>query len=153
MDELKEKLNDWQMMRKLTLDLLESLPEDKLKLSIGKNMGTLGKQFRHIGDVQHCYNEAIKTGKIDFTKYKRDYSIESSKQKLKQFLNDMDKEMLDLIEKNKDKLIDWEFAKIPLIQHITYLIQHEILHQGELIVYIRTLGFEFPESWKETWGL
>jgi hypothetical protein len=75
-------------------------------------MGVVGKQFRHIGDVQLCYIEAIKTGKIDFTKYRRDYSIEKSKEKLKQFLNEMDEKLFLLLgklgpEEINSLKIDW----------------------------------------------
>ena len=156
-EELKSILEEWEFYRKLTLDLLEIIPEEKLGFTVGKNMGAIGKQFRHIGDVQLCYVGAIKTRKIDFNKYRRDYSIENSKTKLKGFLEEMDKELLDLLGKlNPEEIdtlsIDWGFEKLSIIEHIRSLIQHEILHHGELIVYVRTLGIKFPDSWK-TWGL
>ena len=62
--DLKQLLEDWQAMRQLTLDLLDELPEEHLSFTVGKNMGTIGKQYRHIGDVQICYGNAIKTSKI-----------------------------------------------------------------------------------------
>src|SRR3989344_6885171 len=132
MEEIKRLLKNWQAMRQLTLDLLDKLPEENLSFSIGKNMGTIGKQYRHIGDVQICYNEAIKTGKIDFNKYKRDYSIENSKKKLKEFLHEVNKEMLKLVEENPEVKIDWFGDELDLKQHLRALIEHEILHQGEL---------------------
>ena len=150
--ELNSKMDNWKLFRNLTYDLLESLPEKMLKETVDKNMGSIGKQFRHIGDVQLCYNEAIKTGKINFSKYRRDYSIENSKIKLKQFLEEMDEEMDLLIEKNNNIQIDWGFAKVSLIEHLNFLIQHEILHHGELIVYIRSLELRFPKSWEDLWG-
>lgn len=150
--ELKSRIDNWKLFRKLTYDLLDSIPEKMLKKKVSKHMGSIGKQFRHLGDVQLYYNEAIKTGKIDFSKYRRDYSIENSKTKLKQFLEEMDEEMYSLIEKNNAVEIDWGFAKIPLIEHLNFLTQHEILHQGELIVYIRSLELRFPKSWEDLWG-
>lgn len=152
MNTLKSKIDEWHSMRKLTLDLLEVIPEEKLDFAIDKNMGSLGKQFRHIGDVQLCYSEAIKTGKISFSNYKRDYSIENSREKLKNFLEEVDKEMLKLIAENPKSEIDWFGDKLLLENHIDALIQHEILHQGELIVYARTLELTFPKSWS-MWGL
>jgi uncharacterized damage-inducible protein DinB len=151
-EEIRIILEEWNSIRKLTLDLLDELPSDKLNFTVGKNMGTIGKQYRHIGDVQLCYIEAIKSKKIDFGKYRRDYSIENSKEKLKRFLEELDKEMVDLIEKNKEVKIEWFGEKVNIVKHINYLIQHEILHHGELIVYLRTLGLKFPKSW-ELWGL
>lgn len=149
---LATKLEEWQSIRQLTIDLLCAIPENDLNFSVGKNMGSLGKQFRHIGDVQLCYSDAIKTGEISFDNYKKDYSIENSILKLKTYLLDTDKEMLCLIDKNQLKTIDWFGDCLPLEEHINSLIQHEILHQGELIVYIRALGINFPKSW-ELWGL
>lgn len=149
---LKTKIEEWQSMRQLTLDLLDAIPEEKLDFAVGKNMGSLGKQFRHIGDVQLCYSEAIKTGKISFSNYKKDYSIENSRKKLKSFLQEVDKEMLKLIKENLQIKIDWFGDKLSLENHMNALIQHEILHQGELIVYARTLGLTFPKSWN-VWGL
>jgi len=150
--ELKQLVQEWQATRQLTLDLLDSLPEEHLGFTVGKNMGTIGKQYRHIGDVQICYTEAIKTGKIDFNKYKRDYSLESSREKLQTFLQKVNREMLELIEENSEIKIDWFGEKLNLKQHIRAVIQHEILHHGELIVYVRILGLKFPKSW-EQWGL
>ncbi len=151
-EELKHLLEKWKDLRQLTLDLLSELPEENLSFSVGKNMGTIGKQYRHIGDVQICYNEAIKTGKIDFGKYRRDYSVETSKMKLLEFLEEVNTEMLKLIEEKEDVKIDWFGEKLNLEEHLNSLIEHEILHHGELVVYIRVLDLKFPESWG-VWGL
>ncbi len=151
-ESLKQVLDDWKQMRTLTLDLLEIIPEKHLAFSVGKNMGTIGKQYRHVGDVQICYTQAIASGKIDFDNYKRDYTLENSKTKLKNFLTEIDKEMLQFITQNQDAEIDWFGEKWNLEKHIRSLIEHEILHQGELVVYVRILDLNFPESW-ELWGL
>ena len=150
--ELKQLTEDWQAMHQLTLDLLNELPEENLSYTVSKNMGTIGKQYRHLGDVQICYNEAIKTGKINFDKYRRDYSLENSKEKLKAFLLEINEEMLKLMKENPEIKIDWYGEEWSLKQHLKALIEHEILHHGELIVYIRTLGLKFPKSWR-LWGL
>lgn len=150
--ELQQLLQDWQSIHQLTLDLLNELPEDRLNFKVCEKMGTIGKQYRHIGDVQICYNEAIKTKEMDFSKYKRDYSLEDSKEKLKFFLEEINKEMLALIEQNPEIEIDWFGEKKNLKQHIKNLIDHEILHQGELVVYIKAMKLKFPDSWK-LWGI
>src|SRR3989338_2342565 len=121
--DLKQLLENWQAMRQLTLDLLEELPEEHISFAVGKNMGTIGKQYRHIGDVQICYNEAIKTGKVDFNKYRKDYSLENSKEKLKAFLEEINQEMLKLVEENQDAKIDWFGEEWDLKQHLKALIE------------------------------
>jgi len=150
--ELEDILESWKLHRNLTYDMLEFVPDEMLKETVGKNMGSIGKQFRHIGDVQLCYIEAIRTGKIDFSKYRRDYSIESSKEKLKQSLKELDNEMSRLLKTKKELQVDWGFMRVSLARHLNFLIQHEILHHGELIVYIRSLGLKFPKSWEDVWG-
>lgn len=40
MNILKSKIDEWQSMRKLTLDLFEIIPEEKLGFTVGENMGT-----------------------------------------------------------------------------------------------------------------
>lgn len=148
----KALLEQWKATRKLLLDVLEIIPEQDLGFTVGQNMGTLGKQYRHMGDVQLCYNEAIRTGRINFSHYRRDYSLETSKEGLAQFLRDADASMFRLIEEKPDARIDWFGQEWDLNSHIQALIGHEILHQGQMVVYIRTLGLKFPESW-EFWGL
>lgn len=152
MNNLQRTKEDFNEMRQLTLDLLDAIPEDKLSFSVGENMGSIGKQYRHIADVHLCYNKAIETGLMSFDKYKRDYSIEKSKEKLKKSLKQVGEEMSALVDNNPNVKIDWFGDKWDLTQHIRALTDHEILHHGELIVYIMTLDIKFPESW-ELWGL
>lgn len=151
-EDLQKVIENWKEIRQLTLDLLEELPEEHLPFTPGEHMGTFGKQFRHIGDVQICYSDALLSQKIDFSVYKRDYSLESSKKELSIFLNEVDTEMLKRIEETPEQEIDWYGEGYTIQQHIKALIEHEILHQGELVVYMRLLGIPFPKSW-ELWGL
>lgn len=57
--------------------------------------------------------------------------------------------MIDLVNQNKEVKIDWFCEKFNMTKHIKALIEHEILHHGELVVYIRTLNLDFPDSWQE----
>ena len=67
-------------------------------------------------------------------------------------MEEIDKEMLKLIDENPKSEIDWFGDKLSIENHINALIQHEILHHGELIVYVRILELNFPKSWN-MWGL
>ena len=146
-NELEEIMDKWETMRQLTLDLLKIIPEERLEFTVGENMGSIGKQYRHLGDVQICYNQGIKTGRMSFDNYRRDYSLEMSKEKLEAFLEEINREMFRLIEANSGMKVDWFGEKWTLKHHLEALVEHEILHHGELIVYIRTfvLGGEQNE--------
>lgn len=156
MSKLKEFLNSWQFRRRRIFDLLANATEEDLSFSPGGGMGTLAKQFRHLSNVQHVYLEAIKDGKINFSKKIYDKSFDE-KEKLIEILKAEDKYMVELLaglsDQDWEKEIDWGGTHNPKVEeHLDWLIGHETLHQGQLIIYWKLLGRSFPESWK-SWNL
>lgn len=158
-ESIEKQLSDWEfVIQSLTFDLLQSLNEDQLSLTVGKNMGTMGEQFRHIIRVRFQYAEAIISGKISEVKEEINPDICNSKDEL---IKLWEKSKEDL--KNNAKKIDnpneffidysfWHQEPLSIQDHLNALMDHETLHNGELVVYLKTLEIPFPESWK-TWGL
>jgi uncharacterized damage-inducible protein DinB len=158
--DVASRLENWKFHRGLALDILKSLTDDHLMLTVGKNMGTLGEQFRHMVRVEIQYVEAIITKKIDVTKKKIDPGAAQSKNALLKLWQETSREMLTSIEKlsqqeANDLAIDWKYwgyDKLNLADHLQALSDHECLHNGEIIVYLKTHKIPFPKSW-ESWGL
>lgn len=158
--DLQSKIDNWKFHRGLALDILKSLNDNQLGLTVGKNMGTIGEQFRHMAKVQIQYMEAIKNKKIGHVEYKIDPGVAKSKEKLLELLEMADKKMLDTLEELPDDqavdlVIDWKYwgvESMNLSSHLDALLDHENLHNGQLIVYLRTYEIPFPKSW-EAWGL
>lgn len=149
----------WKFHRGLALDILKSLNNDQLKLTVGKNMGTLGQQFRHIAKIELEYLNAIKTKKIDPHPGRLEKSISESKEALIKVFDETEKELVKLlnsIDQDPEKfMIDWKHWNIDemnLVDHIQALADHNNLHNGEIIVYAKTHDIPFPKSW-EPWGL
>ena len=159
---MNNKLNyhfqSWKFHRTLTLDLLKSLEDEHLKLTVGKNMGTLGQQFRHIAKIELEYLDAIKSKRISVKPGRLDKAISESKEGLLKILNGTQKELtkvLNSIEDPENYMIDWKewgVNEMNLTDHIQALADHNNLHNGELIVYAKTHNIAFPKSW-EPWGL
>lgn len=157
---IQGKIDNWKFHRGLALDILKSLTDEQLLLTVGKNMGTLGEQFRHMARVQVQYTEAIKNKKIGPTEKKPDLSSAGSKDQLMKILEDVDKEMMATIEGLLDEVveelkIDWQYwgvQSLSLPEHLQALTDHECLHNGQIIVYLKTHEIPFPKSW-EAWGL
>ncbi|MEO3781493.1 hypothetical protein ABGB16_32880 [Micromonospora sp. B11E3] len=42
---------------------------------------------------------------------------------------------------------------LPVAAHLERMLQHEVLHQGQLIMAVSLLDFEFPPGWRLAWGL
>lgn len=150
MDLIKQVLEDWNWTRGLTYKFIDSIPNDKLSFSPGKEFGTIVQQLRHMGAVQECYIIGLETGKIDFSKKRKDKKIESSKKNIKGYLKKLDirqKKILNkLSKKDLDKIIEWKvWEDIPnptTHQVLLYLIQHETFHQGILQLYASLARFK-----------
>ena len=150
----------WRFHRGLAIDILKSLSDDQLKLTVGQNMGTLGMQFRHIAKIEIEYLEAIKNKKVSPVERKLDLNLADSKDRLLALFDENEKNITELLNslesKNPGKfLIDWthwQTDNMNLIDHIQALADHSNLHNGEIIVYAKTHSIPFPRSW-EPWGL
>ncbi len=148
----------WKFHRGLAIDILRSLTDEQLKLTVGKNMGTLGQQFRHIAKIELEYLDAIKSKKIDTKPGRLDKSVAESKEGLLKIFDNTEKEftkILNSIEDPENYMIDWthwSMDQMNLIDHMQALADHNNLHNGEIIVYARTHDIPFPQSW-EPWGL
>ncbi len=143
----------------LIVDVLERLSDELLGFTCGRGMGTLGKQFLHIADVEVSYTEALGTRRMDFARPAVDHSLESSQRDLLVFLRSAEQRLRstlrELTQGDLETIrIDWtrthqHYADgLPVHSHLEALIEHEILHEGELVVYMRSLGLELPPSWK-----
>lgn len=158
--EIQKKIEDWKFIQQLPFDVLNMLSDGQLALTVGKNMGTLGEQFRHMIRVRFQYTEAIGTKKVSDVMEKIDPAAAKSKEKLVELWEKANQKLLNVLEKsNPDELentmIDWKHwgvDEMNIHDHLNALMDHETLHNGELIVYLRSNDLGFPKSWK-TWGL
>ncbi len=158
--DIKSKLENWKFQRSLALDILKLLTDEQLGLTVGKHMGTLGEQFRHMARVQIQYTDAIKNRKIGPVEKKIDPDVAKSKEKLLELWDMAENEMVNTLEglsekEAEDLVIDWKHWGIDsmnLSGHLDALCDHENLHNGQTLVYLRTHEIPFPKSW-EAWGL
>lgn len=150
----------WKFHRGLALDMLKSISEDQLQLTVGENMGTLGQQFRHILKIEIEYLEAIQNKKVAPPVGKPDREVANSKERLIALFDDNEKQITETLNSLESEdpekfMIDWTHWDVPemnLIDHMHALADHNNLHNGEIIVYAKTHNIPFPKSW-EPWGL
>jgi uncharacterized damage-inducible protein DinB len=143
----------WTFARRLTRDLLESLKTSELAFSPGSQLGPFWKHFRHLGRVQENYLRAIETGRIVFGFNGASYSGDASKKPLLDYLDGLDERLRQkLTTFDAARKVDWFGTTVDADAHLMRLVDHEILHHGMFVVYVRLLGKEFPSSWAP-WGL
>jgi len=145
-------LDSYARYRAMTAELLAALDEDSLAFTPGPNLGPLWQQFRHLGRIEDNYAAAIATGRIEFGPPRR-VSDGTTATALEEYLRDVDADLREAVASaGPGTTIGWGGRSIDLAEHVSRLVTHEVLHQGELVVYIRLLGRPFPRSWR-IWGL
>lgn len=109
--EIEKKIKDWEYIQNMSFDILKSLEDNLLDFTVGKNMGTLGEQFRHMCRVRLQYAEAIENKKLGKTIEKIDPTVAKSKEKLTKLWERANKKLLDTLEMvdSDDLLIDWKY--------------------------------------------
>jgi uncharacterized damage-inducible protein DinB len=158
--EISRQVENLKFCQNLAMDILKMLTDEQLDFTVGKNMGTLGEQFRHMTRVRLQYSEALETKKVEPTKETIDPFIAKSKERLVELWEKVNQKIPQILQKmSAEELenlkIDWKHwgvDSMDIYSHLQALIDHENLHNGQIIVYVRTLDLKFPESWK-AWGL
>ncbi len=152
--------------RNLTLDLLNFLREDQLSLAPIAGAGSFGKQFRHILDMERCYTDSMVTGSLDFFRTDINHTLENDKYGMIKALLNEDKRLKSVLSKipedelyrlnidcsNVVKYVGEKHRKTSPEIVVSWIMEHELFHDGQLALYIRYLGMKFPESWM-FWGL
>lgn len=147
-------------------DLLQSLSDSDLVVAPIPGCGTFGKQFRHILDIRGSYRDAVVHGRLDFYREDIDHALENDKARLVAQFRELNDSILEIMESiagkgQPDTKIDChatvkylgpEMSYATPFQILSMMAEHDVFHEGELALYLRTMGIEFPESWK-IWGL
>lgn len=124
----------------LTVDLVHAMTIDDLKLNLkGMPSNTIGEQFWCIIGARESYLKAIINGGwVGFS-----CSLDDTTSK--------DKIMLCLKKSAEDSLKylnNFELNEVQ-VELLFCLLEHEILHHGQLIRYIYGNKLTFPKSWNE----
>lgn len=138
----------WKNCNSATLDFANSVPASSWQSKPFQfRFKSFAWEFACITRTRFCHLEAFKTGRLLFAE-------RSSAPKK----SNLEKEPKAIIIKELNKLgtsllreID-AVDSIQKVDFITWLLQHERVHQGKLILYFATSGLKTPNSFKNTWG-
>jgi uncharacterized damage-inducible protein DinB len=117
------------------------------------HLGPFWKHFRHLGRVQENYLQAIESGRVAFGFDNTTYKDGASRQPLVDYLDRVDQRLTRAMTTfDAARRIDWFGNSVDAYTHFTHMANHETLHHGMFVVYMRLLGRSFPPSWA-AWGL
>lgn len=158
MRNLERILSGWRFYRSHTLDFLAILTEDEICYKLPRpGLDTFGKHFLEMAEVQKAYIKALETGKIDFSvgNYEQP-KIYKKKSRLRAHFKKMDNYMVRVLKGIRDvnRKIDWGLGKEnpSVLEHLQFLVQHEILHHGQLVAFAYLFSLPIPESMVNTWA-
>jgi uncharacterized damage-inducible protein DinB len=156
--ELQKKIRSWAWIQSLAFDVLKMVSDDQLGLTVGANMGTLGEQLLHMTRARFQYAEAIEAGRVAGVREPIEPAASRSTARLTALWEKANRRVVAAVEQanqGDQTTIDWTYWGIDQMNihdHLNVLMDHETLHNGQLIVYLRSNNLAFPESWK-FWGL
>lgn len=124
----------------LTLDLVRSINADDLKLKLmGIPSNTIGEQLWCIIGARESYLKAIING--GWVGFSSSLDDTTSKDKVISCLKKSAEDSLKYLNNVELNEVQMELLLI--------LLEHEILHHGQLIRYIYGNKLTFPKSWNE----
>jgi len=142
--------------RKLTYDLLEQLTEDELRRSWPRpGLDTFAKHFQEMAAVQTAFVNALSSADMDFSNVPGVFSFaDEAKEALRKQLHDADALLATTLNgKQIAATVNWEGMHLPVDQHFTNLISHEVFHQGMMTMVLYQFGLPIPASWITSWAL
>lgn len=153
----------------MTVDFARSVPDDTWDFTpvpagtsgrapapyrLGDGFAPFSKQLRHVVCVRGVYNDALATGKVDWTRKHEHYTGPLSREALLDALEDQQQQLLScLADVDLDASIDWDGFPFSFAMFTGEFVQHEAIHHGQWSVYASLAGFDTPLSWRQSWGL
>lgn len=148
----------YMAQRRVIRDFFVNLPDDKFDFRMvdtpQRRSDSPRENLVHILDVQLVYMDAIKTGKLDWSKIGR-IDASGSKAQLLAEMDRIDAEFYDYITNpdfDPDKPVDapWGTMNAGSMLHATR--EHDILHVGINLAIMDHLNMPRFESLKAYWG-
>ncbi|HIH25965.1 hypothetical protein J4476_00510 [Candidatus Woesearchaeota archaeon] len=152
----KDFLNNWKQCNKVTVDILKSIPDNFYnKKPFGKRFTTFAWEFSCILTTREMYMKGLNKGELNGETEQQPMSqVEKlTKNDLIKKLESTNKNILKVINNNEIKGVKFFGNKTNKISILSWLMQHEQLHYGKLMIYLAQIGIERPKSFKEMWGI
>lgn len=141
--------NSWRNCNSATSEFAQSISVEKWQdIPFNPRFKSFAWEFACLLRTRLCYLKALKVGKMDFSDDQQDVP---NKEVIEGYTK---KQVQDLISQTTNNFID-QIEKIDTdeqIKLIIWILQHERIHHGKLMLYCSNLGIELPKSFKKTWG-
>lgn len=140
--------NAWRNCNAASTDFAEIVPTNLWHSKpFDPRFKSFAWEFACIVRTRLCYLKGLKTGKLDFSDQEDILNKEiletCSKKEILELLSQLTNDFITEIER---------INSLEGIKLINWILQHERIHHGKLILYFSQIGLEIPKSFKKTWG-
>jgi len=145
---IQDLKNAWRNTNTATVGFLQNIPTENIgDKPFEKRFTNYSWEFACLVRTRLCYLDELKTGVQNFA----DRDDIPNKEEI---INYSKAKMLDTLSETSNHLINEleTLSEYMKVGRIIWLLQHERIHQGKLMLYHAKSGFEIPESFKKTWG-
>ena len=126
-----------------TNELASGLPNDAFTSKLSDRSNTIGAQFWCVVGARESYQTGIEND--GWSGFSCSLTTTSDRDVVVNALDESARSLEALT--NVDA---WSEGQQELLLG---LIEHEAQHQGQLIRFVYGLGYDFPQSWKDSWAL
>jgi hypothetical protein len=127
------------------LQLAELLPEEAFGRDLGTRSNSMGAQYWCVIGGRESYARALPARAWEGFACSLSAAEAKDKASVIIALERTGSELSTLLDG-----LEWDGDRERLL---LALLEHETMHQGQLIRYVYGLGYEFPRSWKKRWDL
>jgi hypothetical protein len=144
---IQDLKNSWRNCNAATVGFLTNIPADRLtEKPFKERFRTFAWEFACLIRTRLCYLEGLKTGELRFNDRDSIPNKDEVETKSKA-------EMLDTLSATTNMMIEEiEQVSIDRVGMVLWLLQHERIHHGKLMLYLSQADFDLPESFVKTWG-
>ncbi|MBS3152812.1 hypothetical protein J4230_05380 [Candidatus Woesearchaeota archaeon] len=153
--EEKDFLENWRWCNKITIEILKNTPNNVYFSKPFKNrFKSFAWEFACLLTTREMYINGFKNNNINKnTKATSNEEAEKfSKEQIIKELEKTNKSIEKIIKDNKIKEIKFFGNKTSKLSCISWLMQHEQLHFGKLMLYCAQLDIKQSNSLKIIWG-
>lgn len=135
--------------------LLDILSDADLAFNPGGQNMTLGALCRELGEIEHSYNQSLKTFKQDWSYRNTEVGLDSSIARLKAWYQMLDEEMKAAVsafsEEDLKKTIDRGFV-VPVETQFQIYLQALLIFLGKATIYLKAMNKPMPKQITEWIG-
>ena len=140
----------------LRVQLLDTLSDTDLAFSPGGQNMTLGALCREMGEIEHSYEQSLKTFQQDWSYHNTEADLESSVARLKAWFQTLDDELkatvAALSDEDLQKTVDRGGYKMPVELQLDVYLQALLIFFGKVTIYLKAMNKPLPQHIQEYIG-